>query len=204
MSIRETAIKFRDFARDLKNKMRLRTTFLAAKRRGDILKRIDGFERLFEMAKGATILDLGCYDGLIAYEFFRSGAKLIHGLDNDAYHLSTAARIFSQVNIPFKFSHADLRKPDAIPAALGEACLEKYDMVLLLGVYQHIYKSMSEQQRRAMVDNMLARVRSVFAVRIPKNAWPEFEKQFPAEQFELVEQIDQVGHVGEFRIYRRI
>lgn len=201
--IRTFAIRARDFARDLKNRLRINTSFLAAKRRGDIRARIGGLGLLFEAAKGATVLDLGCFDGLIAYEFFRSGARLIHGLDNDAYRLDTANRIFSQVNIPYRFAHADLRRPDAIEVALGEAGLDRYDIVLFLGVFQHIYKSMPVPQRKAVVDGVLDRVSSLLAVRVPENVWQEVESLVPEKQFEMIHRVAQQGNVGELRVYRR-
>ncbi len=201
--IRTYAVRARDLARDLKNRLRINTSFLAAKRRGDIRTRIEGLGRLFEAADGATVLDLGCFDGLIAYEFFRAGAQLVHGVDNDAYHLDTANRIFSQVSIPYRFAHADLRSPDAIEAALGDACIDRYDIVLFLGVFQHIYKSMPVQQRKAVVDGVLGRVGSLLAVRVPENVWQEFESLMPEKQLEIIHRVAQQGNVGELRVYRR-
>jgi 2-polyprenyl-3-methyl-5-hydroxy-6-metoxy-1,4-benzoquinol methylase len=161
-----------------------------------------GLETLFEMAKGATVLDLGCFDGLIAYEFFRSGAKLVHGLDNDGFHLDTANRIFSQINITFRFVHADLRKPDAVSEALEDYCQRKYDIVLFLGVFQHICNSMSVQQRKDLVAEIVDRVGSVLAIRMPQAVWIDFESVFPDEKFEIVRAVPQIGNIGELRIYR--
>lgn len=158
---------------------------------------------VLEQARNATVLDLGCFDGLIAYEFFRSGAQLIHGLDNDAYHLDTAGRIFSQVDVPYKFAHADLRRPEAVDKALADAGLDKYDIVLFLGVFQHIYKSMSVLQRKTVVDGVVERARSLLAVRMPASVWIEFEKLFPEKQFEMIHRVAQQGNVGELRVYRR-
>jgi SAM-dependent methyltransferase len=200
--LRNLAVKVRDLARDLKNSLRLKSSFLAAKRRGDVLKRIGGLETLFQTAKDATILDLGCFDGLIAYEFVRAGAKLVHGLDNDGFHLDTANRIFSQINIPSRFVHADLRKPDAVSHALGDHCLRKYDMVLFLGVYQHIYRSMSEQRRKDLIASIVDRVGSFLAIRMPQEVWIDFEPLLPARKLELVRAVPQLGNIGELRIYR--
>jgi 2-polyprenyl-3-methyl-5-hydroxy-6-metoxy-1,4-benzoquinol methylase len=200
--LRAFAVRIRDLARDTRNGLRLKSSFLAAKRRGDILKRIEGLESLFQMAKDATVLDLGCFDGLIAYEFFRSGARLVHGLDNDGFHLDTANRIFSQVNISFRFAHADLRKPEAVGEALGDCGLRKYDIVLFLGVFQHIYRSMNVQRRKDLVDAIVDRVGSVLAMRMPQAVWSDFECLFPGEKFELVSTVPQIGIVGELRVYR--
>jgi len=202
-SFHATAVKARDLARDIRNSLRLKSSFLAAKRRGDVLKRIAGLETLFKMAKDATVLDLGCFDGLIAYEFVRTGARLVHGLDNDGFHLDTAKRIFSQVNVPSRFVHADLRKPDAVGHALGAHDQRQYDIVLFLGVYQHIYRSMGVQRRKDLVAGIVDRVGSFLAIRMPHETWGDFGGLLPDDKFELVHAVPQIGNVGELRIYRR-
>lgn len=201
--LRSIAVKVRDLARDARNAAGLKTSFLASKRRGDIRKRLAGLEPLLEAARGATLLDLGCFDGLIAYEFFRSGAKLVHGIDNDARHLETAGRIFSQADIPSRFAHADLRKPRAVALALGADGLAKYDIVLFLGVYQHIFRSMNDRRRNELVADIVRRSGSLLAVRVPDDVWDEFERRLPAGDLELLRTVPQAGHVGELRIYRR-
>jgi len=202
-SLRAYAVRVRDLARDAKNGLRLKTSFLAARRRGDIRKRIAGLETLLQAADGATVLDLGCFDGLIAYEFVRSGARLVHGLDNDAFHLETAARIFSQVETPSQFVHADLRKPGAVGRALAGHGRERYDIVLFLGVYQHIHRAMSERRRRDLAAAIVNRVGTYLAIRTPGHVWPEFEALLPAGTFELTSAQPQIGNVGELRVYRR-
>lgn len=201
--LRTVAVGVRDLARDAKNSMRLKSSFLAAKRRGDILKRLNGLESLLESAKGATLLDVGCFDGLIAYEFFRSGARLAHGIDNDSLHLETAGRIFAQVDVPSRFVHADLRKADAVSRALQGHGLHQYDVVLFLGVFQHIFRSMSMERRQNLVTGIVDRAGSLLAVRMPEEVWRDFECLLPAQELELVRAVPQVGNVGELRIYRR-
>ena len=187
----------------MRNRLGLKSAFLASTRRGDIRKRLEGLEPLLESARHATVLDLGCYDGLIAYEFFRAGANLVHGVDNDARHLETAERIFSQAGIPSRFAHADLRQANAVRRALGEHGLATYDIVLFLGVFQHIFRAMSAERRRALVADVAGRTGRQLAVRIPQEVFHEFEELVPAGAFETVHIVPQAGHVGELRIYRR-
>jgi SAM-dependent methyltransferase len=165
--------------------------------------RLEGLEPLLDSARDATVLDLGCFDGLIAYEFFRAGANLVHGVDNDARHLETAERIFSQAAIPSRFAHADLRQAGAVGHALGEQGLATYDIVLFLGVFQHIFRAMSAERRRALVADVAGRTGGQLAVRIPGDVFDEFEKLIPAGTLEPVGTVPQVGHVGQLRIYRR-
>lgn len=203
MSLRSVARSVRDGVQDLKNALRIPVPWLAAKRRGDISLRVAHFDQLLAEAKGKTLLDVGCYDGLIAYEFVRAGATLVHGIDNDPYHLATARRIFTQVALPSTFTHADLRRDCALTRALGTNADRRFDIVLFLGVYQHIYTAMRDSTRRALVRGVCDRTASLLAARMPTAVWQEFERHFPEGDFTLLYRIPQEGSVGEMRIWRR-
>lgn len=202
-AVRRVARALRDFLQNTKNSLRLPTPWLAAKRRGDITKRIADFSLLFDQAPGSSLLDIGCYDGLIAYEFVRHGARSVVGIDNDPYHLATARRIFTQVALPSRFVHADLRKQGALARALREDDRTSFDIVLFLGVFQHIFRDMSSEKRASLVRAVCDRTGRVLAVRMPAPVWTEFEQHFPASEFEELLRIPQAGTVGEMRLWRR-
>ncbi len=50
---------------------------------GSIFDRFTGLETLLERCQGLTVLDVGSCDGLVAYEFARHGAKVVHGFERD-------------------------------------------------------------------------------------------------------------------------
>ena len=50
---------------------------------GNLFDRFAGLELVLPHAKDATVLDFGCCEGLIAYEFARAGCSLVHGFDID-------------------------------------------------------------------------------------------------------------------------
>lgn len=74
-------------------------------------------------AKGKTVLDVGCAEGLIGREFARAGAASVTGLDSIADHLRVAAEHCA--GFPMRFVHANLNNPQPEYSA---------DIVLALGV----------------------------------------------------------------------
>lgn len=74
-------------------------------------------------AKGKTVLDVGCAEGLIGREFARAGATEVTGLDSIEDHLEIARK--QCVGLPMTFVHANINKPQPAYSA---------DIVLALGV----------------------------------------------------------------------
>ena len=52
--------------------------------------RLDGILDLTIRAKGASVLDVGCNRGLVAFEMANNGARVVHGCDNYAPGVETA------------------------------------------------------------------------------------------------------------------
>ena len=48
---------------------------------GTAIERLTGLEPLIKKSKSKTLLDIGCADGLITYEFAKAGADYICGID---------------------------------------------------------------------------------------------------------------------------
>tara|TARA_R110000868_G_scaffold103974_1_gene286007 strand:- start:202 stop:759 length:558 start_codon:yes stop_codon:yes gene_type:complete len=92
-----------------------------------------GLEPALAEAKGKTVLDLGCAEGLIAREFARAGAKHVVGIELLAAHLAMA-----------KVQCRDINNIEFICAHLGDyiAALESiphYDIVLALGIIHKLH-----------------------------------------------------------------
>jgi len=201
--VKSVAKLVRDFFRDVKNRFKIPSSLLAAKRQGNIVKRLEGLEPLLDKSDGENVLDIGCYDGLIAYEFAKCGASTVLGLDNDQFHLNTAKRIFSQLEMDSAFVHVDLRNDD-LGLLVGKIAdqKEKYGIVLFLGVFQHIHNSMSEERKQKLVDDICSSCSGFLAVRMPDHTWPTFDKYFWKERFVLLANQRQIDSVGGLRLYK--
>lgn len=112
---------------------------------GSIFDRLLGLEEVLEECEGKTVLDVGFSTGLVAYEFARRGASLIHGLEKERDLTWLARQIFRDVPIESQFRSADLTDGAAgIEKRYGAMLLPSYDIVLFLGVYHHLKMEASE------------------------------------------------------------
>jgi 2-polyprenyl-3-methyl-5-hydroxy-6-metoxy-1,4-benzoquinol methylase len=92
-----------------------------------------GLEPALAEAKGKTVLDLGCAEGLIAREFARAGAKQVVGIELLAAHLAVAkAQCRGLDNISFICAHLGdyIVTLESIP---------QYDIVLALGIIHKLH-----------------------------------------------------------------
>jgi predicted RNA methylase len=80
-------------------------------------------------AKGRTVLDMGCAEGLIGLEFARAGALAVHGMDAVRGHIDVAEEVGQ--GQPMTFECADLN-------VLGAP--RPYDIVLALGVIHKLHE----------------------------------------------------------------
>ncbi len=89
-----------------------------------------GLDRALAEAKGATVLDLGCAEGLIGREFARAGASHVLGVELLEPHLVIARKACADYpQMRFLCAHIEsLAKQDKA------APLEQFDIVLALGV----------------------------------------------------------------------
>lgn len=110
--------------------------------------RMDGISDLVMRARGASVLDVGCNRGLVAFEFANNGARLVHGCDLYAEGIQTAREIFKDLNnVQSRFEVVDLTKEGAIEV-FGNY---PYDIVLLLAVVHKLRRVMKEDDMRAFV-----------------------------------------------------
>lgn len=81
-----------------------------------------GLDPLFDEAKGATILDVGCAEGLISIELAKAGAQT-HGIEIIERYIETAKRLRGNLSCSFEHADANYYRPD-----------DEYDIVLLLAI----------------------------------------------------------------------
>jgi SAM-dependent methyltransferase len=110
--------------------------------------RWDGLTDLILRARGASVFDVGCNRGHIAFDFEAHGARLCHGCDTYAAGIAAARHYFAEIpDVESKFEVVDLTGgPAAVTAAFGDM---KYDIVLFIGVQHKLTRVMPE---RALLD----------------------------------------------------
>lgn len=91
-----------------------------------------GLESAIAEAKGKSVLDLGCAEGVIGREFARAGATRVLGIESLAGHLEVA-RLACAAETQMEFVQAYLQ--DWIPEHPEP---EKFEIVLALGIIHKI------------------------------------------------------------------
>lgn len=114
--------------------------------------RLDGISDLVLRARGASVFDVGCNRGLIAFEFANNGARLVHGCDNYVAGIATAREVFCDLrNVESKFEVVDLTVPDIIMDTFGKG---GYDIVLLLATWHKLKRVMSPEVGRDFIHDL--------------------------------------------------
>jgi 2-polyprenyl-3-methyl-5-hydroxy-6-metoxy-1,4-benzoquinol methylase len=126
-------------------------------------RRLVGIQALFtsNILKNATVLDLGCAEGLIGMELLARGARLVHGFDVSADRISRGKAVADNNII---LSTADLENWEDVG---GSFILDKYDIVLFCGVYHHLPK----HSRKHILENALTRCSEYLAFRANQRVW---------------------------------
>lgn len=103
----------------------------------DMTERTTPLRPLLPHVRGATILDLGCAEGLISKWLIDDGrARLVHGLDAYEPYLETARKMMPRDRYKTKFAVCDFNHFERDAATVG--LLPGYDVVLALNVIQKL------------------------------------------------------------------
>jgi|SRR5665213_388995 len=128
--------------------------------------RLDGISDILLRAKGASVLDVGCYRGMVSLEFAYNGASLIHGCDRFAAGIETARQIFADIPVQSQFEIVELTGGyKAIEAAFGSSRLSDYDIVLFLGVHQNLKDKMKTEALNELTFDLAKRAKRYFVHR---------------------------------------
>jgi hypothetical protein len=122
--------------------------------------RFDGLHSLFELAGGATLLDLGAAEGVIGAEFARHGARSVHGFEIAEDRVRVARTLLPE---PHVVRQADLSNWDRFATQNADVLSDAYDIVLFLGLYHHLPVG----ARRRTLESALDKSRRWFAMRTP-------------------------------------
>lgn len=149
-------------------------------------QQLTGLELMLERIPGKTVLDMGCAEGLIAFECHARGAARVHGVELRKSAIRYAKnRAIHMRRIAFDIGNADAWRP-----------VKPYDVVLLLAILQKLNDPGRTFAR------MLVACRELCVLRLPQRAWPVLTMRKPdpieyplaaiakAQQFELVHVAD--------------
>lgn len=101
-------------------------------------ERLEGLSPLLNAAHGfRSVLDVGAAEGLVASRFLASGAVCVDCWERDASRVETARRLFAHVP-GFSIGAADLTREDDWLRIEERSPAAGYDLVLYLGVHQHL------------------------------------------------------------------
>lgn len=170
---------------------------------GNLFDRFRGLEVVFDRCPGASVLDIGACEGLIAYECARRGAKVVHGFEIDGPLVEFARRLFRNVPVESVFEQQDFSLGFGDFVRRHRALLrDRYDIVLYLGVHHHLKRQMPADLLAEVVDGLLARTGELFAIRT--DLLPEVDGTIRAAGFEGVSELPGDEAVGRLAIYRRV
>lgn len=178
------------------------TPINAATFTGSIFDRVEGIDYLLDRCRGASILDIGACDGLVAYEFAKCGADLIHGFDCNISDVAFAMRLFRSVPVESAFIHANVALgPERFIENHESVLRDSYDIVLFLGVYHHLKRQMKPDRLSALLDCLLRKSKRCFAIRT--NLVAECESQILSSGFKLVHETEECSKAGKLQVYQR-
>ena len=113
--------------------------------------RLVGVDFMSDKCAGASVLDLGCAEGLVSHRLVEYGASLVHGIDGVADRVVQAQRLYGEIfktrSVTYRFvadnfgSWLHGTPPADYPGVASffernkSWLLPEYDIVLLLGVF---------------------------------------------------------------------
>jgi 2-polyprenyl-3-methyl-5-hydroxy-6-metoxy-1,4-benzoquinol methylase len=122
--------------------------------------RLDGLTDLLSRCRGCSVMDIGCNKGHVAEEFYRAGARLVHGCDIYAPGIEVAKHWFAELNVQHQFEVVDLTQG---PRSLDVFGTGGYDIMCFIGVYHKLVRVMSPSMLSALMQHLADRTLRYFA-----------------------------------------
>jgi glycosyltransferase involved in cell wall biosynthesis len=166
-------------------------------------ERMKDLHTLLEKAMGLSIIDFGAAEGIIAREFLKKGAALVHGFELDPYRVAVANTICSDwKNVEFR--SANLSEFETFYQSHSDLIADEYDIVLYLGLHHHLPK----KHRKNTLMNVISLTRRYIAIRTTEKAYRDdhIDDVISDRGFEelKLDRDFQPNHLGICKIYERI
>lgn len=140
-------------------------------------QRLDGVVDILSRCNGASVMDIGCNRGLVAQDFARNGARVIHGCDNFEEGIAVARHNFIDMRYVTKwqFEVVDLTLG---PSSLAPFGVAQYDIMVMLATFHKLRRIMTIEKLEELVHHFGKRTEKFFVWRgtTPKaETFDEFE-----------------------------
>jgi 2-polyprenyl-3-methyl-5-hydroxy-6-metoxy-1,4-benzoquinol methylase len=99
-------------------------------------EQLTGLETVLASAGGASVLDLGCAEGLISRQFALRGATRVDGLSIIGGEIAIGRELCA--GLPVNLHVCDLGRWDDWLAANPDALMPRYDIVLALSIFHKV------------------------------------------------------------------
>jgi hypothetical protein len=174
----------------------------------DFSTRFAGLEPLCKdsICQGASLLDLGCAEGLISKEFSNHGVRLIHGFDIQETSIHYANKIFDNLDGEFIFRQGDLSDWEKFSQKNYDLLCPAYDIVLFLGVYHQIHWYSGKEAADRALKGALSFCKTYFAVRTDVKMLPDeifSELNFVEIEKNHTTSSDKTAQFGPLRLFQR-
>lgn len=126
--------------------------------------RLDGVGDILLRARGASVLDIGCSRGMVAYEFANNGAVMVHGCDSYEEGIQTAKEVFADLRaVESDFRVIDLSGgPSKLTDAYGTT---RYDIIVMLATYHKLRRVMPPALLSSLMHSIAWRTKKYFVWR---------------------------------------
>lgn len=140
--------------------------------------RLDGMVDLLGRARGASVFDIGCNRGMVGYEFYLNGARLVHGCDIYEDGIKTAREVFADArDCTSQFEVVDLTNGSVALNPFGHGL---YDMVICLATYHKLKRIMRPDDLSDLMRHFGHRTGKYFAWRGTSDKPGENEEEMRA------------------------
>jgi len=169
-----------------------------------ISQRLSGLEPLLAQAPGLSVLDLGTAEGVIAREFLKRGARVVHGFDVDPGKITIAQALCGKWRNAV-FRCADLSNWDEFLRTNCDILQNSYDIVLYLGIHHHL----PADSRLKLFSTILKMASKYIATRTSTDLYAKdsLEEHLLSEGFHRInvsaKEKTRWGGMGELRIYEK-
>ena len=160
------------------------------------INRLVALQDVIADAADRTVLDLGCAEGLITEQFLQAGARQVTAFDIRPGRIAAARRLMPTPRA--RFEVGDLADWNGFECR--HRLLPGYDIVLFLGVYQHLPRASRAAALRGAAERALYR----FALRAPAEMLGEIDAVLRSAGLVMISEKRGNGlGVSRFRLYER-